>query len=226
MLKHYLKIAFRSMQKQKMYAAINIGGFAIGIAACLLIALYIQNETSYDRTNTNKDNVYRIIGEAKQNGVMHRGISLPAPMAKALMNDFPEVVKAGRIMPNALFGGATNQMRRVDQQSDTYEEGFCFADTSILDILDVHMVYGNRAAALREPYSIVLNKTMADKYFPGQDPVGKTMIFNDNPRMPIKIGGVMEDFPANSHMQYRAFICSLNPAQMSLLSNKGLQPKF
>jgi putative ABC transport system permease protein len=194
------------MAKQKMYAAINIGGFAIGIAACLLIALYIKDQLSFDRDNPNKERVYRIIGEANQNGEAHTGVSFPPPMAKALMNDFPEIENAGRTMSSELFGGATNQVRRVDQQNDTYESGFCFADTSVLDILNVHMIYGNRKTALSEPSSIVICKSMADKYFPNQDPVGKTMIFNDNPKMPIKVGGVMQDFPANSHLQYRGFI--------------------
>jgi len=206
MIAHYLKIALRNMQKQKMYAAVNIGGFAIGIAACLLIALFINNELSYDKDNPNKDRIYRIIGEAKVNGVVSRGASFPAPMAKALLQDFPEIEKAGRIMPNALFGGSTNQVRRTDQQADTYEEGFCFADTATLDILNVRMVYGNRAKALAEPYSVVLGKSMADKYFPNQNPVGQTLIFNDNPKLPVKVGGVMEDLPANSHLQYKAFI--------------------
>ena len=206
MVKHYLKIAFRNMQKQKMYAAINVGGFAIGIAACLLIALYIQNETSYDQDNPNKDRVYRIIGEANQNGEVHSGISFPPPMARALMNDFPEIENAGRTMNSELFGGANNQVRRVDQADDTYESGFCFADTSVLDILNVHMIYGDRKHALSEPSSIVICKSMADKYFPNQNPVGKTLIFNDNPKMPIKVGGVMRDFPSNSHLQYRGFI--------------------
>jgi len=206
MIKHYLKIALRNMQKQKMYAAINIGGFAIGIAACLLIALYIRNELSYDQDNPNKDRVYRIIGEDKQNGEVHNGVSFPAPMAKALLNDFPEIENAGRTMSSELFGGANNQVRRVDQANDTYESGFCFADTSVLDILNIHMVYGDRKHALSEPSSIVICKSMADKYFPNQNPVGQTLIFNDNSKMPIKIGGVMQDFPTNSHLQYRGFI--------------------
>ncbi|HEY2726936.1 MAG TPA: ABC transporter permease, partial [Parafilimonas sp.] len=206
MIRHYLKIAWRNMRKQKMYAAINIGGFAIGIAACLLIALYIKNETSYDQDNPNKDRVYRIIGEAKQNNEVHSGISFPAPMAKALLNDFPEVEKAGRTMSSELFGGANNQVRRPDQANDTYESGFCFADTSILDILNIHLIYGNRQTALSEPNSIVICKSMADKYFPNQNPVGKTLVFNDNTKNLIKIGGVMRDFPANSHLQYKGFI--------------------
>jgi putative ABC transport system permease protein len=189
-----------------MYAVINIGGFAIGIAACLLIALYIRHELSYDRDNPNKDRVFRIIGEDKQNGEVHNGISFPAPMAKALVNDFPEIERAGRTMSSELFGGANNQVRRIDQANDTYESGFCFADTSVLDILNVHMIYGNRSHALSEPFSIVICKSMADKYFPYQNPVGQRLIFNDNPKMPIIVGGVMQDFPSTSHLQYRGFI--------------------
>lgn len=206
MLIHYLKIAFRNMQKQRMYAFINIGGFAIGIAACLLISLYIRNETSYDRDNPNKDRVYRIIGEAKQNGETSSGVGFPAPMSKALLNDFPEVEKAGRLMTSELFGGANNQVRRTDETTDSYEKGFCFADTSILDILNVHLIYGNRKDALSEPNSVVICKSMADKYFPNQNPVGKTLVFNDNTKDLIKIGGVMQDFPPNSSLQYRGLI--------------------
>jgi putative ABC transport system permease protein len=189
-----------------MYAAINIGGFAIGIAACLLIALYIKNELSYDQNNPNKDHVFRIIGEAKQNGEVHSGVSFPAPMAKALLNDFPEVIRVGRTMSSELFGGANNQVRRVEETNDNYETGFCFADTSMLDILNIQMVYGDRTHALSEPSSVVLCKSMADKYFPNQNPVGKTLVFNDNTKNLVKVGGVMEDFPANSHLQYKGFI--------------------
>jgi len=189
-----------------MFAAINIGGFAIGIAACLIIALYINHETSFDKDNPNADRVFRIIGEIKQNGETHSGVSFPAPMAKALMDDFPEVENAGRTMSSELFGGANNQVRRPDQQNDTYESGFCFADTSVLSILNIHMIYGDRKHALSEPSSIVICKSMADKYFPNQNPVGQTLIFNDNPKMPIVVGGVMQDFPSNSHLQYRGFI--------------------
>lgn len=205
MIKNYFKSAWRNLAKHKFYSVINIGGFAIGIAACLLIALYINYETSYDKDNPNSSRVYRIVGEAEQNGKINSGISFPAPMAKALLNDFPEVENAGRLLSNKLFGGADNQVRRPDQQNDTYEDGFCFADTSTLGILNVQMIYGDKHA-LSQPYSVVLCKSMADKYFPNQNPVGKQLIFNDNPNRPITVGGVMEDLPANTHLQYRGFI--------------------
>ena len=195
------------MQKQKMYAAINIGGFAIGIAACLVIALYIKHELSYDKQNPEGDRVFRIVGRATMNGVEHSGISFPAPMSKALVNDFPEIEKAGRIMPSSLFGGAgSNQIRRADEPNDSYEDGFCFADQSVLDILNIPIIEGNKDKALTEPYSMVISKSMADKYFPHGNPLGKVVYFNDRTKMPIKISGVMKDFPSTSHLQYKFFI--------------------
>jgi putative ABC transport system permease protein len=206
MFKNYLKMAFRNMRKHRLYAIVNIIGFATGIAACMLIALFIRNQLSFDKQIAHHDRVYRIIGQVNQSGIITRACEFPAPMSKALQHDFPEIEKAGRLMPNKLFGGSANQVRRVDQANDSYEEGFCFADPSILDILDIHLIYGNREYALSEPNTIVMCKSMADKYFPNQDPVGKMMIFNDNTQRPLKIGGVMADFPATSHLQYKCFI--------------------
>ncbi len=207
MIKHYLKVAFRNISKQKMYAAINIGGFAIGIAACLLIALYIKHELSYDSQNPEGNRVYRVIGIAKMNGVEHSVISFPAPMSKALMNDFPEIEKVGRIMPSSLFSGAgSNQIRKADSPENTYEDGFCFADQSVLDILHVPIIAGDKSHALKDPFSMVISKSMADKYFHGENPIGKIMYFNDGTKRPIKISGVMKDFPSTSHLQYKFFI--------------------
>src|SRR5205823_3741336 len=145
---HYLKIAFRNIKKQKMFSFIKIAGFAIGIAACLLIGLYVYNELNYDKANPNRDRVFRIIGESTINGISHKGISFPAPMAKALVSNFPEIEKAGRIMPNALFGGAgANQIRRADKLDNSYEKGFCFADQEIMDILHIPIIKGDQAHA-------------------------------------------------------------------------------
>lgn len=207
MIKNYFKIALRHLSKQKMFSIIKIGGFALSITACILIALYIKNELSYDRSYPDADRIYRVIGVYNDNGKIEMGPSMPAPMAKVLRTDFPEVEKAGRLMPNQLFGGAgSNQIRSVDKKENTYEDGFCFADQEMLDMLNIPMVYGERKHALTEPFTMVMSKSMADKYFPGEDPMGKLMYFNNETKRPIKIGGVMEDFPVTSHLQYKFFI--------------------
>ena len=203
MFSNFFKIALRHLMKQKMYSAIKICGFAIGIAACLLIALFIREELSYDRGYPDASRIYRIIGAINENGKILRGTSMPAPMRTALKNNFPEVEAAGRIMPNRLFNGAgSNYVRLADKTNNSFEEGFTYADQDMLDILKIPMVYGDRKQALAVPNAIVISKKKSDKFFPGINPVGKIIYLNDNKEKPYSIGGVMQDFPVNSHLQF------------------------
>jgi len=203
MIKNYFKIALRQLLKQKLYSVIKIGGFALGIAACLLIALYIKDELSYDKSWPDANRIYRITGEYNDNGKIETGDDWPAPMAKALREDFPEVEKAGRLMYDpSFYGGGSNQLRSAGQEQNAYETGFTYADQDMLDILQMPMIYGDRQHALTEPNTIVLTKRKADKYFPNQDPVGKLMILNNNNKEPYKVGGVIENFPTNSFLKY------------------------
>src|SRR6059058_3341524 len=157
MLKNYFKIAFRQLQKQKMYAAIKIGGFAFSIAACLLIALYIRDELSFDKSYPDADRIYRIVGAYNIDAIHEKGTSWPAVMAKTVKNDYPEVEKSGRIMNNSLFWGAgSNELKRADGVQNTHEDGFAYADQSLLEILKIPMVYGDLAHALTEPQTMVI----------------------------------------------------------------------
>ncbi|MDO1445289.1 ABC transporter permease [Rhodocytophaga aerolata] len=202
MFTSYFTIAWRNLSKHKLYSAIKIGGFALGIAACLLIMLFIRDELSYDQHYPNKDRIYRVVGLFNDNGEIERDVWFPAPLAGVLKQDYPEVELTGRINPSELFGAGSNQIRRADVQENSYEEGFTYADQSLLDILQVPMVYGERKHALDKPNTIVLSKSKADKYFPNENPVGKLMILNNDEKTPLTVGGVIEDFPANSHLSY------------------------
>ncbi|OQP58887.1 ABC transporter permease [Niastella populi] len=214
MFKNYLRIAIRQLSKQKMYAAVKIGGFALSIAACLLIALYIKDELSYDRNWAYADRIYRITNEFNDNGKIETGTSWPAPMAKVLKEDYPEVEKAGRFLDAPLFSGAgSNQIRRAEATQNTYEKGFCYADPDMLEILQPTMVYGNRKNALSEPHTMVISKSKADKYFPNENPVGKIMFLNDDVKKPYTIGGVIQDFPITSHVHYD-FLLTLKGHQL------------
>ncbi|HEV2479938.1 MAG TPA: ABC transporter permease [Puia sp.] len=204
MLRNYFKIALRQLRKQGFYSAIKIGGFALGIATCLLIALYIRFELSFDSQYPNGDRLYRVLMDYKEdNGNVGRGPAMAAPFAQVMKAEFPQVESTGRIMPYALFEGAgSNQVRAEGKTQDTYEEGFVYADQSMLDMFQLPMVYGNRATALTDPGSIVLTKRKADKYFPGQNPVGKVLYLNDDIQHPHRVGGVVRDPPANTHLQF------------------------
>ena len=210
MIKNYLKIAVRQLRKQKMYSAIKIGGFALSIAACLLIGLYIKDEVSYDQSYPDTNRIYRLVEYYAHDGKVEKGDDYPAPMSNALKADFPEIEKSARLMPNSLFPGAgSNELRRADQVENTHEEGFTYADEDLLNILQMPMVYGDRAHALSEPNNMVISKRKADKYFPHQNPVGKVMLLNNDQTKPYKIGGVMENPPKTSDFQYD-FLLTLN----------------
>ncbi|MEZ5041947.1 MAG: ABC transporter permease [Saprospiraceae bacterium] len=202
MYKNYLKIAWRNLNKFKLYSAIKIGGFAIGIAAAMLIALYVKNELSYDQHYTNQERIYRVLNIYSDPENNEKWPSFQAQMASVLQAEFPEVEKAGRLIPYDWYDAGHNQFRRVDQVQNNYEEGFVYADQNLLEILEIPMLYGKREQALAKPFSMVISKKMADKYFPGEDPVGKAVLLNENTDRPYTIGGVMEDFPPNTHLQY------------------------
>jgi putative ABC transport system permease protein len=208
MWRNYLKIALRQLRKQGFYSAIKIGGFALGIATCLLIGLYIRFELSFDSHYVYGDRLYRVVqGYKRDDGNIGKGTAMPPPLADAMKTEFPQIELTGRIMPYALFDGAgSNEVRPEGKTEDVYDEGFTYADQAILDMFQWPMVYGDRKHALTEPGSIVITKRKADKYFPGQDPVGKVLYLNDEKDHPHKIGGVIADPPATSHLQFDFYL--------------------
>jgi len=203
MIKTHIKSALRNMRKKKTDALIKIGGFAIGIASCLLISLYISDELSYDKQFPDSDRIYRVVNAfSLDEGGTEKGVYFPAPFASALTEHFPEIENVGRINPVSLFGAGKNEIRRTDDAKSSFEDGFCYVDQSLLDIFQTPMIYGDARHALDNPMSIVISKRKADKYFAGENPVGKTFIINNNPKKVYTVSGVMENPPANTHFQY------------------------
>ncbi len=202
MLKNYFTIGWRNLIRQKMYSLIKVGGFAIGIAACLLISLYIADELSYDKTQKNGDRIYRVVGTFRDNGRLLRDVWFPAPFAKVLNQDYHEIELAGRINGSSLFGAGSNEIRRVDDQENSHEQGFVYIDQEMIDILELPVIGGNAKHLLDKPNTMVITRKKAEKFFPNQDPVGQTMIVNNDEQNPLTVSGVLEDFPLNSHLQF------------------------
>ncbi len=201
MIKNYLKIAWRNFVKHKLYSAIKVGGFAFSIAACLLIGLYILHETSYDKTYPDNSQLFRTVGQfMDEHGNTIKGLSFQAPMAEALKADFPEVMQAGRLLPNPLFGAGSNQVSTDLHPESVHEGGFVYADQELLDMLGLPMAYGDRQYALTEPNTVVMTASKADKFFPEGTPVGKVIYLNNDKSKPYTVKGVLEDIPANSHL--------------------------
>jgi putative ABC transport system permease protein len=206
MYKNYFTIGWRNLIKQKMYSSIKVGGFALGITACFLIALFIRDELSYDRHIPEADRIFRVVDVYNNNGIIEKGTWFQAPFASALKEDYPEVEKAGRINSSPLFGAGGNEFRRADQLENIYEEGFTYADQEFLELLGIPFIYGNPAHSLDQPNTIVLTRQKAEKYFPGENPVGKPVVLNGDAGVVYTIGGVIENFPATSHLQFEFFV--------------------
>jgi putative ABC transport system permease protein len=207
MLRSYFIIAWRAMSRQKLYAGIKVGGFALGIATCLIIALYIRHELRHDKWIADEERVYRVYNEDRKEGTGGKWTAFPAPVASIIREEFPEVEKAGRLIPfSGWYMAGSNLFRRDDQIENTYEEGFAYADQELLDILQVPMVSGDVHQALAKPRSLVISERIAKKYFPKEDPIGRVVVLNDQDSLPYTIGGVMEDIKDRSHIDFDFFI--------------------
>ncbi len=200
MFKNYLSIAWRVLLKNKMYSSIKIGGFAIGIAAFILISFFIIDELSYDKFYQDQEQIYRVVNDYKNED---KWASFPAPAAEIVRSNFPEIAIVGRLIPYmGWFNAGDNQLRKEGDPTNYYEEGFAYADPELLEILEVKMVRGDRKNALSKPNSILISQRKAEKYFPGQDPIGKQLILNDDEETSYVIGGVMENFSSKSHIDF------------------------
>jgi len=217
MFKNHLTIAWRSIINEKLFTAIKIGGFAVGVAACLLIALFIKDELNYDRHYTNTDQIYRLVLQAEIQGELKKSTHFPLPMAQTLEADFPEIKKAGKIYGSALTSGGKRAFRSGDKTQNIFEEGFLYGDQNIFEILEISLLRGNPKEALVGPGNLVISETKAAKYFPNGNALGKTLILDDNSSNPYTITGVMPDFPSNSHLDFD-FLLPINDTNLSWTS--------
>lgn len=196
MYKNYFKIAFRNLIRFKAYSLINIFGLAIGLAACILILLFVKDELSYDKFNKNADRIYRVHSVGKLLGNELNMAVSPAPLGATMVSDFPEVIQAVRLSYNA------NMLIRYEDNVFN-ETGFFWADSTIFEIFTMPFIQGNPKTALDEPHTLVLTETTAKKYFGSEDPIDKIMNMEDG--TPYTVRGVIKDCPANSHFHYSMF---------------------
>jgi putative ABC transport system permease protein len=194
MFRNYLKIALRTLLRDKAFTFINVFGLAIGIATCFLILLFVFNEYSYDRFNKNADRIVRVTFRGTVQGEKMREPSVMPPTAQVLKKDYPEIVEATRIRK---YG----QQKLKDGDKTYQEESFAFVDSNFFRVFTLPLISGEPNLVLQQPNTIVISRKMAEKYFAHTDPIGKLLTFKDKPS-PYKITGVMENIPANSHFHF------------------------
>lgn len=217
MFRNHLKIAWRSIKKERLFTFIKVGGFAVGIAACLLIALFIIDELNYDRHYAKTDQIFRVVLQAEIDGEMKKSTHFPLPMAKILEVDFPEIKKAGKIYGSTLSSGGKRAFRSGDDTQNIFEKGFLYGDQNIFEILEIPLVQGDPKKALKDPGNIVISESKAEKYFFNGEALGQTLILDDNASRPYTITGVMPDFPSNSHLDFD-FLLPIEDSNLSWTS--------
>ncbi|MDQ2177610.1 ABC transporter permease [Marinifilum sp. D714] len=196
MLKNFLITIIRNFNRNKFYTVLNVIGLSVGLICAILIVLFIQEELSYDKYNVNHKRIVRLGSDFTLNGKRDRVATSPMPFGPTFKQEFPEVEDFVRI-----HGSGRQQFRYED--TEFYEERIAYIDSSVFKVFSYNLIQGNPDKALTEPYTIVLNETLAKKYFGDEDPIGKVLIVGENSSYTVT--GVMEDVPRNSHFKFRGF---------------------
>jgi putative ABC transport system permease protein len=203
MIKNYLKMAVRNLQKHKFYSFINIIGLSIGITCCMLITLFIIDELNYDQHHEKADRIHRVTMESVYGGNHFNMAVTPAPMASALISDYPEVEMATRFRSSGTW-----LIKKADGDQNIIEQLVVFADSTLFDVFTIPFIEGNPTTALTKKNSLVVSQSAAAKYFGDESALNKTLILDNE--QTYTITGVYKDMPQNGHFNYDVIITMLN----------------
>lgn len=192
MLFNHLRLAFRSLRKNKLYSILNIAGLSVGLAGGILVLLWVSHEFSFNKFHKNLSNIHVMLQHQTQGGVTYTFQAMPGPLAAALRSEFPEVEWAART-------SWTSKMLLCVGEKKTYEKGF-YAEPDFFNIFQFPVLAGNPVSALRDPGSIVISQRTAEKFFGQEDPIGKTIRVENE--MDLKVAAVIQNVPTNSTLRF------------------------
>lgn len=199
MLRNYLAIAWRNLRRHSFYTMINVSGLAVGIAACLIIVLFVLDELSYDQYNTKADQIFRIDAEARFGETYFKITQRSAPEARDMMEEFPEVESTVR------FRNYGSYLVRAANGTETIKENrVIWTDSTFFNIFSISVLEGDPTTALREPGSIAISKKIADKYFPGKSALEQSMVLDN--KYTARVTAVYENIPTASHFHFDILI--------------------
>ena len=194
MLKNFIKISWRRIKADKTFSIINILGLSIGLTITMLLFLFVMKERSFDKMYANKERIYRVIFNTKEDRNNEIWATVPAALKPAAEEGIPEVEKSARLWDHDFGKTASIQ---ADNQNFT-EEKLYYADSEFFDIFQIDFIYGNAENQLDRPNTGVLSESTAFKYFGNINPIGKTI--NIDNKIKLEVTGVYEDFPGNSSL--------------------------
>ncbi|SHH75338.1 putative ABC transport system permease protein [Chryseolinea serpens] len=194
MFKNYVLTTLRNISRRKGFSMLNVLGLSIGLAASLLIMQYVKDEFSFDDFHANKENIYRVqYDRYRDNELVLQCATTFPKVAPALLADYPEVQKACRLYLR--YGGGVIRYDDIQMK----EDNLFTADQSFFDVFSYSLLKGDRATALKEPNTAVVEEETARKYFGNADPMGKRIKFGN--REEYEITGVIRS-PENSHLKF------------------------
>ncbi|WP_319500211.1 ABC transporter permease [uncultured Draconibacterium sp.] len=196
MIKHFILIAWRNIRRRKTLSAIQILCLSVGLAAFILVARYVQYEKDYDKFNENFDRIYRVQSYKMTDRMDDNGQTV-VPMAKFIRDNVPEAENA--IATNEIW----NEYLSPDDERVFKEQTGLLVPSSIFDFFSFKLIRGNKENVLDDPNSIVLSESMAERYFPGQDAMGK--IIFDEKKQELRVTGIMQDIPEQSSIKATYF---------------------
>lgn len=215
MIRHYLLSTIRNLARNRVYSIINAGGFAIGLASCILIFLWVRDELSYDRHFNASENIYRIIYH-DNSWTQPR---TPHPMPLAMVRDFPEVIAGVSISP--LWGvGLTRPEHTVEYEDHRFDEKeILSADSTFFQVFPMNFIEGDAQSALTSPYGVVITESTAHKYFGQQPALGKPLTFDGHAK--LSVSGVVQDMPRNTHFTFDFLISYVTLKAQDRLDHGG-----
>ena len=199
MIKNYLKIAWRNLKKNRLYAFINIAGLTIGLTCCILIGLYIFNELSYDKFHQNADRIARVTMEYGGAGSIEKVAVNGTKVGPQFRRTFPSVQAFVRLLPSS---GVIQYENKVFD-----EKNILYADSSFFRVFSFPLLKGDAATVLNAPGQVVISESMARKYFGDTYPIGKSLRFEGNREYTVT--GIAEDAPDNSQIGFN-FVVSFS----------------
>jgi putative ABC transport system permease protein len=203
MIGNYLKTAVRSFKNNKAVSAINIIGLSAGIAACILIVIYVKDELSYDRYNINANRIYRVTENVSLNGHEGSYAGTEKPLKQAIQ-DVQGIEKITRLVPvSSLF--LSPKKFFVQKGNAVIEENkIVYAESDLFDVFTLPVIDGHAAGCLSYPYTVVITESTAKKYFNRVHVVGESLTINDSGL--YRITAVIKDVPSQSHFNFDFFL--------------------
>ena len=191
---HNLKIVLRHLSRQKLNTTLHIIGLTIGMSVCLLIALFLRYELSFDAYHEKAARTYRVISKWTQNGQTNCHFSTPFPLANAIRNEVTGLEHVSFAHP------VYTKIVEVNPQHRFVDERIMAVEPEFLEIFNVETIKGDLNKTLRTPYQAALTESTAKKLFGNEDPIGKTFSINVNEQFEFTVGALIKDFPANTHL--------------------------